>query len=163
MKIKLKVKGDYLVEAFRNGKVLWKEEIHNLVTNVAKDSILNVYLHGSPQIATWYVGLLGTSPTFSADDTMGSHPGWAEVTDYSESTRPEYNEDQASQQAISNGSNKATFSINSDIEIGGAFIVNDSVKGGTAGILLSEAQFNSGKRELKNGDVLSITYTISLS
>ena len=160
---KIKITGKYKLEAYRKGKLLWVEEFGNLITNAGKDSILNIYLHGTSQITTWYVGLISDSPTLSAADTISSHSGWTEVTKYSDSARQEFVEAQSSSQSITNSSNKAVFNINDTVSIGGAFLASDSTKGGSTGLLLSEATFTAGKRDLVNGDVLSVSYTVSIS
>src|SRR3990172_6860164 len=71
----------YVVEAVRDGKVLWVDEFDNLVVNVGLDDNLDKHFKGSGYTAAWYVGLTDGTPTFAAGDIMSSHAGWVEVTD----------------------------------------------------------------------------------
>src|SRR3972149_2987440 len=47
----------YVVEAVRDGKVLWVDEFDNLVVNVGLDDNLDKHFKGSGYTAAWYVGL----------------------------------------------------------------------------------------------------------
>lgn len=143
-----------------DGRVKWTETAHNLVTNVGLNHILDVILHGSSQVSTWYVGLKNTGAPAAAD-TLASHSGWTENENYSEATRPAYVEAAASSQSITNSASPAEFSINADSQtIAGAFLASDSTKGGTTGTLLCAVNFSSA-RSADNGDTLQVTYTIS--
>ncbi len=59
----------------------------SLVTNEGINHILNVEFHSGTQVLTgaWFLGLVNNSPGPSLDptDTLASHAGWAESTDYS--------------------------------------------------------------------------------
>lgn len=133
---------------------------HNLVVNVGLDHILDVELHNATQVATWYVGIKNAGAA-AAGDTMASHAGWTENTNYDEATRPEYEEAAASGQSITNSANKATFTIDTDAQtIAGAFLVSNSTKGGSTGTLLCVDDFASSK-SCDDNDVLEVTYTIS--
>ena len=55
------------------------------------------------------------------------------------------------------------FSINGTTTVGGAFLISESTKGGTTGVLFSAADFQSpGDRAVTNGDTLNVTYQFSL-
>ena len=161
-----KIGGVFEVECFNpDGKLKWKEKVHNLVTNEGLNHILDVLLHGSTQITTWYCALFEDDHTVAAGDTYAT-PGYTESTAYDESTRPEYEEAAASSQSITNSANKATFTISDTKTIYGASIVGGgsgaSTKGNTAGggTLLCAAQFTSSRSVVDN-DVINLTYTIS--
>ena len=134
--------------------------VHNIVTNVGLNHILDTELHNATQVATWYVGIKNTGSP-AAGDTMASHAGWTENTNYDEATRVEYEEAAASGQSITNSANKATFTIDTDTQtIHGAFLVSNSTKGGSTGTLLCVADFASSKA-CDDNDVLEVTYTVS--
>lgn len=141
------------------GRLKWVEEVHNLVTNVGLDDVLDKYLKGSAYTATWYVGLMSATPTPAAGDTMASHSGWTELTDYTEGARQTLALGAVSGQSVSNTASKAVFAINATVSIGGAFLVNNSTKGGTTGTLYSAAAFAAGNKGLDSGDTLSVTVT----
>jgi hypothetical protein len=98
---------------------------------------------------------------------MSSHAGWTEVTAYSESTRPIATfaaATNANPSVVTNTASKATFTMNGTTTVGGAFLTSNNTKGGTTGTLFSAADFQSpGDRSVVSGDILSVTYTFSLS
>jgi hypothetical protein len=144
-----------------NGNLKWEDEIDNLVVTVGKANLLNVYLASSTQTTTWYLGLVSgaSAPSYDNADTISSHAGWTESTAYSNATRP---------QAVfgtptdtsSISSSQATFNINANATIAGAFLVNNSAKGGTTGTLYSAGSFATS-RVVISGDSLLVTYTAS--
>jgi hypothetical protein len=92
---------------------------------------------------------------------MASHAGWAEITDYTEGTRPVLNTHAAADKSVDNsGANKASFSINANATIGGAFLCTNSTKGGSAGVLYSVGAFTADK-PLEDGDTLNVTMTLT--
>jgi hypothetical protein len=126
------------------------------------------YFSGSAYTAAWYIGLYGAGSTNNpaASDTAASHAGWTEVTAYSQSTRPACtfgSPTAADPSVISNSASPATYSINGTTVVGGAFLISNSTKGGSTGILFSAADFQSpGDRSVVNGDTLNVTYQFSL-
>jgi len=144
------------------GRLKWREEVHNLVTNEGLNDLLNVYYKGAAAPGAFYIGLTNASPNFAATDTMSSHAGWTENTSYSETTRPQCNFGSVSGQSVSNSASPATFSISANTTIGGAFLTTNNTKGGTSGRLIGGAAF-SANRSLQSGDTLTITVTASAS
>lgn len=149
----------------RNGNLKWVERVHNLVTNQGLNAILDIMLHASTQITTWYVAIFESNTTILATHTYAA-PGYTESTAYTEGTRPAYNEAAASGQSITNSANKASVSINATKTIYGAALVGGgtgaSTKGDTAGggTLLCAVQFSSS-RAVISGDTLQVTYTVT--
>jgi hypothetical protein len=47
--------------------------------------------------------------------------------------------------------------------IGGLFLTSSNSKGGTTGTLYAAAAFSAGNKTLDDNDVLSVTYTTSLT
>lgn len=142
------------------GNLKWTEKITNLVTTEGLNDSLDKHLKGSNYSAAWYLGLTGASPVFAAGNTMSSHAGWSEVTAYSEAARPQITFGSVSNGSISNAASKAVYTVNADnTQIGGAFTVANSTKGGTTGVLYGGGAFAGGNKTLSNGDTLSITIT----
>lgn len=162
MKHNVSFKHIYKFEAFdKDGNLKWEDEVHNLVTNVGLDEILDKFWKGSTYSASHYVGLQDGTPTNAAGDTMSSHAGWTEVTAYSEGTREALTLGSVSSQSVDNSASKASFSISSDsTTVGGAFVTTNSTKGGTTGILVGEAALSSD-RSLDSGDTLNVTVTLT--
>ena len=70
----------------------------------------------------------------------------------------------ANPSVVTNSASPATFTINATATVGGAFLTSGSAKSGTTGTLFSAADFASpGDRSVVSGDILSVTYTFSLS
>ena len=150
------------------GNLKWVAEEHNLVVNAGLKDMNDKYFTGSSYTAAWYLGLYGSGATNdpAADDTMASHAGWTEVTDYSQSTRPACTfaaATTADPSVITNTASPAVFSINDTTVVGGAFLTSNNTKGGTTGVLFSAADFQApGDRSVVSGDTITVTYTFSL-
>lgn len=155
------LKTHYRAEAFdREGNLLWTDEFDNLVVDVGLDDSLDKHLKGSGYTAAWYVGITGTTPSPASGDTMSGHAGWTEVTAYSEGVRQTLTLGTVSGKSVDNSASKATFSISSNSTvIGGAFVVSDSTKGGSTGILYGCGAFSAGDKTLDDGDTLQVTVT----
>lgn len=159
-------RGNWRLEAFSpEGDLLFQDEWENLVTTQGKNSLLDVGLHGSTQITTWYLGLISATPTAAAGDTHASHSGWTEVTAYSESVRQTFVEAAASSGSTTNSASVAVFTINADsTAIGGALLSSVSTKNSSSGsdILYAVGAFTGGNVTLSNGSTLQLTATFSV-
>lgn len=165
----VKAGGKFAIQCFdADGKLKWEAESKNLVVNVGLKDMNEKYFTGSTYTATWFIGLYGaaSSNNPAAGDTAASHAGWTEVTAYSNATRPTATfgtSTTADPSVISNSASPASFNINGTATVGGAFLISNSTKGGTTGILFSAADFQApGDRNVVNGDTLNVTYTFSL-
>lgn len=111
-------------------------------------------------LARGYAGLTDGTPTAAAGDTMSSHAGWVEVTAYDEAARQTLTLGSVSAGSVDNSASKAVFTISANATIvGGAFIVSNSTKGGTTGVLYGIGAFSGGDRTLADGDTITITIT----
>jgi hypothetical protein len=152
----------------KDGKLKWEVSTHNLVVNVGLQDMNTQYFKGSAYTAAWYIGLYGAgaSNTPAAGDTMASHAGWTEIVPYSNATRPAATfgtATTADPSVIDNSASPASFTINATATVGGAFLVSNSTKSGTTGILFSASDFTApGDRSVVSGDTLNVTYTFSL-
>lgn len=162
--------GVFKLECYdRDGNFKWETESHNLVVNVGAQYMCGAALTGTTAITTWYLGIYGAgaSNTPAAGDTSASHAGWTEVTAYSEATRPACTfaaATLANPSVATNTASKAQFTMNAGTTVGGAFLISNNTKGGTTGTLFSAADFQApGDRTVVSGDVLSLTYTFSLT
>lgn len=159
-----KARGLWSVVCFdAEGREKWTDQFENIITNVGLDHLLDVTLSAAAANATWYVGLADSTPTPAAGDTMVTHAGWTEITAYSETLRQTWTEAGVSSQSITNSASKATFSINGSATTGGAFLVSNSTKGGTTGILYAIGVFAEGDRVVVNGDTVQVTATFTMA
>jgi len=153
--------GRYYGELIREGRVIDEFEIDNIVVNQGLNYMLGVSLHGDTQYSSWYMGLFEGNYTPVAADTAASiASNSTETTAITSSTRPAWTPSAASAQSISNSSNRAVFTFNATKNLYGAFIISDSVIGGTSGVLFSAARF-ANVRPVQNGDQLLMTYTFN--
>lgn len=137
----------------------WKDGFKNIVVTAGLNILLDSTIKSGVSSPVWYVGLKGMG-TMVAGDTMGSHGGWAEITPYSDSTRPEYVEGTIASGAVDNSASKAVFNCNTTSTVYGCFLVNNSTKGGTTGTLYGGGDFSSS-RAVINGDTLNVTITLT--
>lgn len=140
---------------------------HNQVPTEGLNHVLDVVLHGTTQVATWYIALYGGAVDPAANWTAANvTANSTEITSgsegYSESTRVAFNEAAAAAGSITNAANKAQFTIvtATTLSVNGIFLASASAKGATTGSLFSATRFAS-TRSLSNGDLFNIGYTIN--
>ena len=81
--------GTFIFEARdKDGNIKWTAEAKNLTTNQGRQDMNAKYFLGSSYTAAWFIGLVNNTPTpsYAVADTMASHAGWVETTDYSVQT-----------------------------------------------------------------------------
>jgi len=150
----------------KDGNVKWEESTHNLVVNEGLQDMNTNYFKGSTYTAAFYLGLItgpGSGTSYSATDTLASHAGWTEFTNYSGSRKTvAFGSATSADPSVIATSAALTFTITSvGGTVAGAFLC--TVSSGTSGILFSEADFQSpGDRVVISGDTLNVTYTFSL-
>jgi hypothetical protein len=148
-----------------DGVLKWEAQSHNLVVDQGLQDMNNKYFGGSVYTASFFLGLIagpGSGTTYSGNDTMTTHPGWTEFTDYTGTRKAmafgAANFDNPS--VVPNTS--VAFSITATGIVAGAFLCTTT--SGTGGILFSEADFQSpGDRSVQSGDILNVAYTFSLA
>ena len=161
--------GVFHFECFdKDGNLKWSQDVPNLVVNVGLQDMNTQYFKGSSYTAAWYIGLYGAaaSNTPAAGDTSSLHAGWTEVTAYSQATRVAVTfgtATTADPSVISNSASPCAYSINGTTTVGGAFLISNSTKGGTTGILFSASDNQSpGDRSVILNDTVNVTYTFNL-
>lgn len=167
---KLPLRGKFVVEHIRDGKVIARRIVPNTITTEGKTKLLDVMFHGVSALATWYIGLIdnsGVTPPVAGNTYagIGTTNGWDEFSTYSEATRGEWTEDAASAGSITNSS-PVVFNITGSGEVYGLFLAagtQASTKGdATAGnTLWCGTAFSGGAVTVGNGDQLKVTYTVN--
>jgi hypothetical protein len=162
-----KAGGVYHVQCFdKDGNLKWEDKAHNLVVNEGLKDMNDKYFSGAAYSATWYLGLVtgpGSGTTFAAADTLASHAGWTEFTNYSGNRGAvTFGAATLADPSVITNPSPVQFTITGGGGIvAGAFLA--SVATGTSGILFSESDFQSpGDRAVVSGDVLNVTYQFSL-
>jgi hypothetical protein len=161
--------GVYHVQCLdKDGNLKWEDSMHNLVVSTGLQSMNTQFFTGSSYTAAFFLGLItgpGSSTTFAAADTLASHAGWTEFTDYSGARKAVVfgTATTASPSVISSSASPSSFTISgAGGVVAGAFLC--TVSSGTSGILFSAADFQSpGDRTVVAGDTLNVTYTFSLA
>lgn len=128
----------------RRGRVVQIAHGFNDVTIEGKNYLLDVaFGNSSPisQIDPWYIGLISNSPTpsLAEGDTLASHAGWTEFTDYS-GDREEWNDADASNK-VKGSSGTSDFTITDTGELYGILVA--SAASGTSGILWATGAFDA--------------------
>lgn len=150
----------------KDGNVKWEESTHNLVVNEGLQDMNTQYFKGSAYTAAFYLGLItgpGSSTTYAATDTLASHAGWTEFTNYSGARKTvAFGSATSADPSVITTSAALSFTITGlGGTVAGAFLC--TVSSGTSGVLFSEADFQSpGDRVVISGDTLNVTYTFSL-
>jgi hypothetical protein len=156
------------------GNVKWEDQFPNLVNAVGKQLMLDTLLSGTSYTTVGpYLGLIsGASPTFAAADTMLSHGGWTEFTNYTvggSAVRGTASFGSATSTGTTptNVTTKTATAITYTITggggtVGGCFLVTgsgaSSTQGNTSGTLYSAGAFATAKVTTA-GDTVSVTYS----
>jgi hypothetical protein len=162
-----KAGGVYHVQCLdKDGNIKWEESMHNLVVNEGLVDMNTKYFKGSSYTAAFFLGLVtgpGSGTTYAAGDTLASHAGWTEFTNYSGSRKVvTFGTATVADPSVLATSSAVGFTISgAGGTVAGAFLC--TVASGTSGVLFSEADFQSpGDRVVVSGDTLNVTYTFSL-
>jgi hypothetical protein len=170
------IEGHYHVECRdKDGNLKWEESFPNLVNAVGKELLLDTLLRTSGTYTTVgpFLGLIsGASPTFAASDTMLSHAGWTEFTNYTVGGSPVrgtavFSASSSTGTTPSNVTTCAASAITYTITggggtVGGCFLVTgsgaSSTQSNTSGTLYSAGAFAVAKITTA-GDTVSVTYS----
>lgn len=148
----------HFVARDKYGNLKWEDDAPNIVVNEGMQHMLDTEFSGGAAIATWYVGLADDTPSFAAGDTLASHAGWVEFTEYT-GDRKEWVEVRSSQ-TLTNSASVASFAITgAGGGVGGAFLCGAATL--TAATLMSGAALSAGNRAVANGDTVEVTYQFS--
>ena len=163
MKSIARLHNEVVVECFdRYGRLKWRRRSPNMYVQEGRDYILNTIFKNGTRYDPLYVLLHNGTP---ADDWTMANNGstWTEITDYDESTRPEFVDGSISgttTRQLDNSASKATFTMNAGGTVSGAGLCTTSVKGSTTGILLCAAGFTEGSVSYVATDVINVTYIV---
>ena len=158
--------GVFNVQCFdADGNLKWEDTFHNLVVNEGLQDLNNKYFKGVTYSAAWYLGLItgpGSGTTYNAGDTLATHAGWTEFTNYTGNRKAVTfgTPTLADPSVISNSASPSSFVITgAGGTVAGAFLT--SVATGTSGILFSEGDFTGGDKIVASGDTVNVTYTFN--
>ncbi len=145
---------------------LFDDTFHNIVTNEGRNHILDVVLHATAAVTTWYCEI-GETNTAASTALTYAVPSFTACTSYDEATRPAYAEAAANTGGVTtNAGTVAVFTISATKTVYGAALVGGGTAGSTkadsagAGVMLCYALAGTARACLDN-DVLNLTYTVS--
>ena len=153
----------------KDGNLKWEDSAKNLVVNTGLQDMNTQYFKGVTYSAAWYIGLVqgpASGNTYAAGDTLASHSGWTEDTNYSGGNRATATfgtATTADPSVIDNSGSVAVFSITGTTTIAGAFLTKIQANNNNTGLLFSVSNFTGGDRAVINGDTLNVTYQFSLA
>lgn len=152
--------GEYFAERHNgDGKLLNTAHAFNTTMTAGRTDLGTQGFCAGTQRTTWYMGLILNSgtPSISSGDTLASHAGWTETTDYS-GNRKQWSPTSTS--AVVSNASAMAFTASGTVSVYGGFI--STVSSGTSGILWSAGAF-SAAQSLSNGQVLNTYYSLTLS
>jgi len=170
------IEGFYKVECRDvDGNLKWEDSFPNLVNEGGKELMLNTLLvtaSGYTRVGPFLGLISGASPTFSAADTMITHAGWTEFTNYTvggSAVRGTavFSSSTSTGSTPTNVTTCAAAAITYTITgaggtVGGCFLVTGSgavsTQSSTAGTLYSAGAFAVAKITTA-GDTVSVTYS----
>lgn len=157
-----------------SGNVKWEDSFPNLVNAVGKQLMLDTLLSGSAYTTVGpFLGLIsGSTPTFTAADTMTSHSGWTEFINYTVGGSAvrgtaSFGSATSTGSTPSNVTTKTASAVTYTITgaggtVGGCFVVTgsgaSSTQSNTGGTLYSAGAFATPKVTTA-GDTVSVTYS----
>jgi hypothetical protein len=170
------IEGFYEVKCHdKDGNLKWEDAFPNLVNAIGKQLMLDTLLvtaSGYTRVGPFLGLISGASPTFAASDTMTSHAGWTEFTNYTVSGSAvrgtaTFSASTSTGTTPSNVTTCAAAAITYTITgaggtVGGCFLVTGSgavsTQSSTAGTLYSAGAFAVAKITTA-GDTVTVTYS----
>lgn len=140
-----------------DGRVKWRDVFTNLVVTAGLNKLLDATFKTGLASPAWYVLLKGAG-TVDAGDTLASHTGWSELTDYT-GDRPALTLGTISGGSVDNAASKASFACTGSATVAGAGICDAA--SGTSGTLYGAGDFTGGSKSVANGDTLEVTATLT--
>lgn len=168
--VDLNFKGKFFVRHFSGNKLVYEEEITNMVVDEGKKYLIQVALVRNIQPSNMYIWLKGNSSPISKTDTasqcLGASGTYGEIAPSiivgSQGKRVLYVANFQANNEVSNLNQPATFEFAQSTTVYGAYLTTiENVGSTTGGILFSAANFPL-PRQVQAGDILQIVYTIGI-
>jgi hypothetical protein len=167
----------------RGGQVIASGEVRNMVVTEGKNDFLATVFNAQQsqglQSLQWWLGIVD-GPSFSSfdvSDSLASHPGWTQFTQYIPSlpsllapltatSRGYWYRNAASGGQMlgddtADSGDWVQFTNSSTTTVQGIFVTTDRVRSGTSGIIWATCPFAS-PLSVNGGDILNLIYSVTL-
>lgn len=151
----------------KHGREIGRRDFRNTVTVQGKTFLVEKFFRSSGYNSQFWLGLisLDSFSAISASDSAVSHPGWLEA---GTANAPTYSGSRKTLtwSAASGGSTTGvsqTFTFSGAGTVRGGFIATASAVDGAGGVLYSAGLFTGGNLVVALGNVLTATYTATVS
>lgn len=140
-------------------KLITEWTSRNGTTIEGKNHLLDVYFGGTTPVTTWYIGLIDNAgfSSLAEADTLASHAGWTELTQYT-GDRKEW-VDAAAASKVKGTTTDASFTFSADKTTYGSFLCGAST--GTSAKLFNTSAFSS-PQVIGNGSILDVSYSVQM-
>ena len=145
------------------------QKTDNLVVNEGLTHLLNVALGSTAKPAGYYLALFSGATAPAANWTAANFASVASeivsmTEGYTNATRPAWTPANTSTNSIDNFASVASLTIATaaTLNVTGAAMLTNSVRGGTTGTLISASKY-AAARTFQNGDVYEVGYRLSFS
>jgi len=160
----------------KDGNLKWEDGFENQVVQAGKILAMNTLLYTASgyTLVGPYLGLIATATTYSPTDTMSSHSGWTEFTNYTVSgsavrgtavfaTATGNNVTTSGSNVVTSSATAITYTITgAGGTVTGCFLVTgsgaSSTQSSTTGTLWSAGGFSVAKATTA-GDTVTVTYS----
>jgi hypothetical protein len=155
-------------EQWRDGELIDKWAESNICTTEGLNNLLDVHFSKGTQITQWFIGIYKTDTTPAIGQTYAV-PLFTESTNYSEATRPVWQEGGVTAKSLDNSANKASFTMSTTQTVYGAALFGAgtaaTTKGDTAGggVIYNVSDFSGGSKSVISDDVLKVTITLQVT
>ena len=161
--------GQVFTDHYRDGKLIHSmDQGHNTFTTEGMARILNIVFRAQATEAAIYVGIFKNNVTPAVGDTAAVKLGAAgtygecQDADYDSpaTNRPAYTIASTSTASCTNAASAASFTMNAEITVYGAFLASSQAKTATTGTLFCAKAFAASRAVIAD-DVLAVTYVLS--
>lgn len=153
----------YRIEHLRDGEVIWKDTVFNLVVDEGLNDVLEKYFKASNYNSVHYLGLKGQGtilPSNTLKQMADGNAGWAEFTNYT-GDRKLIQLGAVANKSVDNSANKAQFSIAGIVnpqgeQVHGVIVATTAPTSDGLGKLFGAVDFTA-PRTVLNGDTIIVT------
>ena len=144
----------------RDGRLRARGSFPNAITTLGINGLLDSYFRGEAAPAGFYLGVIDATDYtgLASNDTLASHAGWVELTDYDEAARPAWTPGAAASGLLT-APTACEFTVSAAVTAKGLLVATDDTKGGTTGVLWAHGLFDT-EQVFQVGETLRCYYEL---